>query len=95
MTHRNIKITVTALVIIGSFTALMWSTLRTGTEYFKNVDEVLPNRQAWVGKTLQLHGYVVPGSILGKPNSLEWRFKVQNDPPHVATDAPADVVEAS
>ena len=50
-----------------AFAGLLWSTLREGTEYFKHVDEVMTNRQAWEGKTLQLHGYVVPGSILGKP----------------------------
>src|SRR5262245_38406210 len=81
MSHRYIKIGITAAVLVLSFGGLLWSTLRDGTEYFKNVDEVMPNRQAWEGKPLRLHGYGVPGSIRRKRDSLEYRFKVQNDPP--------------
>jgi cytochrome c-type biogenesis protein CcmE len=80
MTHRYIKIGVTALVLVLAFAGLMWSTLRDGTEYFKHVDEVMTNPQAWEGKRLQLHGYVVPGSLYVKPSTLEYRFKVQNNP---------------
>ena len=76
MTHRYIKIAATAGVLILAFTGLFWTTLREGTEYFMHVDEVLPNRQAWEGKPLQLHGYVIPGSIYRKADSLEYRFKV-------------------
>ena len=44
-----------------------------------HVSEVLPNRQAWEGKTLQLHGYVIPGSIFRKADSLDTgsRFKTR------------------
>ena len=62
MTHRYIKIGVTVVVLVLAFTGLLWSTLRDGTEYYKNVDEVVADQQAWEGKPLQLHGYVVPGS---------------------------------
>jgi cytochrome c-type biogenesis protein CcmE len=78
MTHRNMKIGVTGLVLAAAFVGLLWSTLRDGTEYYKHVDEVMASQQAWEGKRLQLHGFVVPGSILVKPDSLEYRFKVQN-----------------
>ena len=67
-------------MLVLAFVGLLWSTLRDGTEYFKYVDEVLPQRQVWEGKPLQLKGYVVPGSILRKRDSLEYRFKVQNNP---------------
>jgi cytochrome c-type biogenesis protein CcmE len=80
MTHRYIKIGVTSLVLVLSFAGLLWSTLREGAEYYKNLAEVLPDRQAWEGKPLQVHGYVVPGSRLRKPETLEWKFKVQNNP---------------
>jgi len=80
MTHRYIKMGVTAAVLALAFAGLMWSTLRDGTEYFKHVDEVMANRAAWEGKALQLHGYVVPGSIMVKPSTLEYKFKVQNNP---------------
>jgi cytochrome c-type biogenesis protein CcmE len=78
MTHRNIKIAVTSVVLVAAFVGLMWSTLRDGTEYYKHVDEVMTTPQAWEGKRLQLHGFVVPGSILVKRDSLEYKFKVQN-----------------
>ena len=79
MAHRYIKIGVTAIVLVLAFAGLLWSTLRDGTEYFKHVDEVLASPAEWQGKPLQLHGYVVPGSILQRPNTLEYKFKVQNN----------------
>jgi cytochrome c-type biogenesis protein CcmE len=94
MTHRYIKIGATVLVLALAFAGLFWTTLRGGTEYFMHVSEVLPNRQAWEGKTLQLHGYVIPGSIFRKADSLEYRFKVQNSP--IRSAAPqGGVIEAS
>jgi cytochrome c-type biogenesis protein CcmE len=62
-----------------AFAGLLWSTLREGTEYYKHVDEVLVNPEAWEGKQLQLHGHVVTKSILVKPDTLEYRFEVQNN----------------
>ena len=93
MTHRYIKIGATVAVLMLAFTGLMYSTLREGTEYFKHVDEVMADPQAWEGKQLQLHGYVVPGSILKKPNTLEYKFKVQNNP--TRSNDQGNVVEAS
>src|SRR5438876_932495 len=94
MTHRYIKIGVTSFVLVGAFVGLLWTTMRDGAEYFKNVDEVMTNRQAWEGRPLQLHGYVVPGSILWKRDSMEYRFKVQNDPARL-NETPNHVVEVS
>src|SRR4029453_9097520 len=93
MTHRYIKVGLTAAVLVVAFAGLMYSTLSEGTEYFKHVDEVMANPQAWEGKKLQLHGYVVPGSILKKPNTLEYKFKVQNNPARSSDHG--NVVEAS
>jgi|SRR5579872_1295475 cytochrome c-type biogenesis protein CcmE len=92
MTHRYIKIGATATVLVLAFATLLWSTMRDGTEYFKNIDEVVGNQQQWSGKPLQLHGYVVPGSILRKPDSLEYKFKVQNNP--IRSGDPGPVVDA-
>ena len=79
MTHRNIKIAATVAVLVTAFVGLMYATLREGTEYYKHVDEVMETRQQWEGKRLQLHGFVVPGSIEVKQSTLEWKFKVQNN----------------
>ena len=93
MTHRYIKLGLTIGILAAAFGGLMWSTLRDGTEYFKYVDEVMANRPAWEGKQLQLHGYVVPGSILVKQSTLEYKFKVQNNP--ARSGEAGNVVEAS
>jgi cytochrome c-type biogenesis protein CcmE len=79
MTHRYIKIGVTSVVLLLAFSGLLWSTLREGTEYYKHVDEVMVDRVAWEGKPLQLHGFVVPGSIKKRPNSLDYIFEVQSN----------------
>lgn len=78
MTHRNIKIGITVLVLGLAFSGLLWSTLREGAEYYKHVDEVMTSPEQWEGKRLQLHGFVVANSILVKQDTLEYRFKVQN-----------------
>ena len=93
MTHRYIKLGLTIGVLAAAFGGLMWSTLRDGTEYFKHVDEVMTDRGAWEGKQMQLHGYVVPGSILVKQSTLEYKFKVQNNP--TRSNESGTVVEAS
>jgi cytochrome c-type biogenesis protein CcmE len=93
MTHRYIKITATAVVLASAFGFMLWSTLRDGAEYFKHVDEVVAQRPALEGKQLQMHGYVIPGSRMNKPNTLEWRFKVQNNP--IRSGEPGNVMSVS
>jgi cytochrome c-type biogenesis protein CcmE len=93
MTHRYIKIGATVTVLTLAFSGLLWSTLREGTEYFKNVDEVASDRSAWEGKKLQLHGYVVADSIVRRRDSLEYRFKVQNNP--MGAGQTGSIMEAS
>ena len=44
-----------------------------------HVDEVMAEPEAWYGKNLQVHGFVVEGSRLWKPDTLEVRFKVENN----------------
>jgi cytochrome c-type biogenesis protein CcmE len=95
MRHKNLKIAATTLVLVLAFAGLLWSTLREGTEYFKNVDEVLKDEQAWRNKPMQLHGYVVPGSIFRKRDSLEYKFKVQNSPPRAEQSSAPTTVEAT
>src|SRR4029450_12895044 len=79
MNAKPIKIAVTSLVLLLAFSGLLYSTLRDGTEYYKHVDEVMSDPSAGQGKRLQLHGYIVDGSILQKPNTLQYRFQVQSN----------------
>ena len=79
MSAKALKIGATVAVILLALTGLMFTTLREDTQFYKHVDEVLANAQEWQGKRLQLHGHVVTNSILVKPDTLEYRFKVQNN----------------
>ena len=79
MKAKSIKIAATAVVLVAAFSGLMYTSLSEGTEYYKMVDEVMADQNAWVGKRLQLHGYVVENSIMQKPDTLEYRFQVQNN----------------
>ena len=78
MNSKPIKIAATVIVLTLGFAGLLYSTLRDGTEYYKHVDEVMTQPEAWYGKRLQLHGFVVADSILRRRDSLDYRFQVQN-----------------
>jgi cytochrome c-type biogenesis protein CcmE len=78
MSHKAAKLGITGLVLVLTFGGLLYSTLSEGTEYYKHVDEVVANPQAWQGKRLQLHGYV-QGTPGRKPDTLEYRFDVQSN----------------
>ena len=79
MSHKAIKIGVTALVLATAFGALLFTTLQDNLQYYKYVDEVAAVQHEWQGKTLQVHGYVVPGSILGTRDRLDWKFDLQRN----------------
>lgn len=78
MKQKTIRIGITSVVLVLALAGLMYSTLSEGTEYYKHVDEVAVNPGAWHGKNLQLHGFVVPASILRKRDSLQYRFKIHS-----------------
>ena len=78
MNSKALKIGLTTVALVLAFGGLLWSTLRDGTEYYKHVEEVNVQPAAWYGKRLQLHGYVVPASILRRKDSLDYRFQVQS-----------------
>ena len=77
MSAKAIKIFVTCAVLVAALGGLMYTTLAEGTEYYKHVDEVMTDPQAWQGKRLQLHGFVY--DLRQRPNTLEYRFQVQNN----------------
>jgi cytochrome c-type biogenesis protein CcmE len=78
MNQKFIKIAVTVMVLLGAFGGLLWFSLQQDTAYYKHVDEVMTSPAQWEGKSLQLHGFVVPGTWMQKPNTLEYQFKVEN-----------------
>ena len=79
MPAKTVKVLVTTLALTVALSGLLWGTLAEGTEYYMHVDEVMAEPDAWYGKKLQVHGYVVEGSRLRKPDTLEVRFQVENN----------------
>lgn len=79
MSHKAIKIGVTAIVLAAAIGALLFTTLQDNLQYYKYVDEVASAQHEWQGKTMQVHGYVVPGSILGTQDRLDWKFNLQRN----------------
>jgi cytochrome c-type biogenesis protein CcmE len=77
MKHKALKLTLTTLVLALAFGGLFYATLGEATEYYKHVDEVMAQPDAWYGKKLQLHGFAK--SVMRKPNSLEYRFEVESN----------------
>ena len=78
MTPKAAKIGATVTALALALGGLMYTTLSEGTEYYKHVDEVMVDPAAWQGKRLQLHGFVVDKSIERKPDTLEYRFQIEN-----------------
>ena len=79
MSHKAAKIGVTTLVLATVFGVLLYTTLGESMQYYKYVDEVVGSQTDWTGKKLQVHGYVVPGSIGKKRDALEYRFDIQRN----------------
>jgi cytochrome c-type biogenesis protein CcmE len=79
MSHKAAKIGVTTLVLATVFGILLYTTLGESMQYYKYVDEVVGSETDWSGKKLQVHGYVVPGSIGKKRDALEYRFDIQRN----------------
>ncbi len=78
MTRTMTRALVSAVIIGGALTALLVTTTRENAQYYKHVDEVMPNEQAWYGKGMQLHGFVVDGSIQRRPSSFDHRFQIKS-----------------
>ena|SRR6187402_2837522 len=79
MKYKAVKIGLTSLVLALTFGGLLYTTMAEGTEYYKHVDEVMTQPEPWYGKKLQMHGFVVPGSIFVNKKTLEHRFQVQSN----------------
>ena len=79
MKHKAIKVGLTSLVLALAFGGLLYQTMGEATEYYKHVDEVMTDPVAWHGKKLQLHGYVVDKSIMRRPDTLDYIFKIHSN----------------
>ena len=77
MPSQGVKVLLTSGVLIAAFVGLMWTTMQDGTQYYKHVDEVMVDPDAWVGKRLQVHGYA--SNITWKKSTLDYRFDVEKN----------------
>ncbi|HMF44858.1 MAG TPA: cytochrome c maturation protein CcmE [Polyangia bacterium] len=81
-----------SLLIVGAVAgALLWSALQPPKRLFKQVHEVVAERDAIRGHRheLQVHGVVVPGSVVKRIGRDEYRFQIQSRPgrPHAVLEA--------
>src|SRR5688500_20299940 len=79
MSHKAVKVGVTAFVLAAAFGLRLDSTMGEDMQYYRCVDEVVTQPAAWQGKTLQVHGYVVPGTIGRKRDALDYEFDLQRN----------------
>ena len=79
MSAKTAKVSLTVVVLATAFGVLLYTSLGESMQYYKYADEVMASPAEWQGKRLQVHGYVVPGSIARKPETLEYRFDLQRN----------------
>ena len=73
-----------SLGVCGLAGYLTFITVGENLEFYFTVDEIqsqLYESPSNLNGIIRMHGYVVPGSILRRRATLEYRFIVQNDPP--------------
>jgi cytochrome c-type biogenesis protein CcmE len=77
MSRKAARAVISALILIGVFSVVLYATMRNSAQPYKHVDEVAANPQAWYGRSMQLHGFAE--SIQVRPSTLDYRFEVQNN----------------
>jgi cytochrome c-type biogenesis protein CcmE len=78
MSTRTSRAILSVLVVGTALGALLFTTMAESAAFYMKVDEVMAAPESWYGKPLNLHGFVVDGSIEKRRNSLDYRFKVKN-----------------
>ena len=72
-----------SLLVLGAVAgALLWSATRPTVHYYKEVHEAVAERDAIRARRheLQVHGVVVPGSVVKGMGGDEYRFQIQSGP---------------
>jgi cytochrome c-type biogenesis protein CcmE len=77
MHSKLLKVLLTTLVLGLAFGALLYSSLRDETQFYKHVDEVTAAPGDWYGKRLQVHGHA--SDIRRRPDSLDYRFEISHN----------------
>ena len=73
---------VTLGLLVGGVAYLFASSAGEAFEYYKHVDEVMAQPAQWEHKHVQMHGFVVPGSIMKRMDKehqqIEYKFQAVN-----------------
>jgi cytochrome c-type biogenesis protein CcmE len=78
MSKRTSRVLISAAVLTTAFTLLFFMTVASGdAQYYKHVDEVMNSPAPWYGKAMQLHGFVVDGSVLKRTDSMDYKFSIK------------------
>jgi cytochrome c-type biogenesis protein CcmE len=77
MPTKRLRAVVSVFVVGGALSLLLFSTMAESADYYKHVDEVMSNPAEWYDKAMNLHGFVVDGSIQKRQSSLDYRFQVK------------------
>jgi cytochrome c-type biogenesis protein CcmE len=81
-TRKIISGLVTLAVLVGGIAYLFASSAGEAFEYYKHVDEIMASPGQWEHKHVQMHGFVVPGSIMKRLDKdhqqVEYKFTVVN-----------------
>ena len=65
------------MVLAVAFGGLLYTSLGETAQYYKYVNEVMAEPDAWYGKPLQVHGYA--RDIRRKRDSLDWSFELHRE----------------
>ena len=76
MPTKRLRAVVSVLIVGGALSLLLFTTMAESADYYKHVDEVMSTPEQWYGKPMNLHGFVVDGSIQ-KRGSFDYRFHVK------------------
>jgi cytochrome c-type biogenesis protein CcmE len=75
------RIVLSVVVVSSALSGLLWASLDDGAEYYKHVDEVLPNQSRLEGKRVRVHGHMIEGTLVHQPGTLDYHFQVESRPP--------------
>lgn len=79
------KLLATVLVVAAGVAALIFFSLDAAVAQYMEIGEATRDLAAVQGKRLQVHGYVVDGSVAQKPGTLQYRFDIHDSPTHPTT----------
>jgi cytochrome c-type biogenesis protein CcmE len=78
LSTKTTRAILSVLIVGTALSALLFTTMAESAAFYKEVHEVMPEAETWYGKPLNLHGFVVEGSIQKRPNTLDYRFQIAN-----------------